>query len=234
MLNTTFASILAVFAVVSPLVASASPVTIPPDLHPGDEYRLVFVTSKVMAATRPDVFNYNSFVDFTSARNVPELAALNTTWRAIVSTTSVEAYVNTGTQPSSPHPNTPIYLTDGTRIANGYADLWDGIIAHPIQYTEQGTLVTGIDRVWTGTSSTGSRAGAGLGVAGFFAIFGRTTESSSLWVESVSIASVSDSYHFYGISDLLTVPVPEPSSILLATFGLAGLVAWGWRRRTQG
>ena len=40
-------------------------------------------------------------------------------------------------------------------------------------------------------------------------------------------------YDFYAISGVLTVPVPEPNSILLAAFRLTGLMSFGWRRRNR-
>jgi hypothetical protein len=38
----------------------------------------------------------------------------------------------------------------------------------------------------------------------------------------------------YGLSSVITVPlVPEPSSVMLAGLGFAGLIAWGWRHRQR-
>ena len=52
------------------------------------------------------------------------------------------------------------------------------------------------------------------------------------------------SLHLTNLADVASIPiqvdgkftyqcVPEPSSLVLAAFGLAGLAAWGWRRRKR-
>ena len=52
----------------------------------------------------------------------------------------------------------PIYLLDGTtRIADDYADLWDGALAAPIHIREDGTpLDDGVHHIFTGTDSAGN------------------------------------------------------------------------------
>jgi len=50
-------------------------------------------------------------------------------------------------------------LVDGTTIANDWADLTDGVLAAPIDVTENGATVVGATGVWTNTNASG---GAGL------------------------------------------------------------------------
>ena len=45
----------------------------------------------------------------------------------------------------------PIYLLDGTRVANNAADLWDGSIANAINLNELGGITN--RNVWTGSTA---------------------------------------------------------------------------------
>jgi hypothetical protein len=66
----------------------AVPITVPTGLSPGDEYRLVFVTSTTRNATSSNIADYNLFVTGV-ANTIPELLALGTTWSATGSTRTV-------------------------------------------------------------------------------------------------------------------------------------------------
>src|SRR5262245_25082903 len=55
--------------------ARATPVTVPFDLNPGNQYRLVFISSAVRDGTSADINDYNTFV-MNVANSVPQLAAL--------------------------------------------------------------------------------------------------------------------------------------------------------------
>ena len=157
--------------------ARAAIVTQPAGLSPGDQYRLVFVTSTETYSggsnhgSNPPWFttaaDYNAF-GTTAATAVTELNDLGTTWTAIVSTRdelpgnpTVDARDNTGTNPV--WTGVPVYNLGGLIVANNNADLWDGSIANPINVTELGTGPTtqrgGLFRVWTGTTASGTNAG---------------------------------------------------------------------------
>ena len=112
----------------------AAPITTPPDLQPGNQFRLVFVTSTMRDATSGAVANYNAFVSGVAA-SVPQLAALGTQWTAIASTSAIDARDNTGTNPNT-STGFPIYNLGGFRLADDYADLWDGTLLTPVDYNE--------------------------------------------------------------------------------------------------
>ena len=121
----------------------ATPLTVPGDLNPGDEYRLAFVTSGVRNATSSDITVYNTFVD-AAAETVPELAALGQDWKAIASTNAVNARTNTSTDPTpAGDTGVPIYVLNTAvliRLADHYDDLWDGSVGVPLQRTETGNF----------------------------------------------------------------------------------------------
>ena len=137
--------------------AFAGPIfTQPAVLAPGDQYRLVFVTSTTRDATSSNIGDYNTFVT-NAAAAVTELAALGTTWSAIGSTATVDARDNTGTNPFSDGAGVRIYDLLGTKVADTNSDLWDGSIDSAIATTEQGLGLLGRGYVYTGTGLDGTR-----------------------------------------------------------------------------
>ena len=104
----------ALFATASSAYAGA--ILIPPNLNPGDTYRIIFVTDSTINATSANAADYNAFVT-TAAQNDPGLAALQTTWTALVSTGSTGVFTNTGL--SSSDSTTAFYNTQGQLIAQG-------------------------------------------------------------------------------------------------------------------
>src|SRR5689334_8868782 len=81
-----------------PLTISASPVElVPPGLQAGDQYRLVFVTSSVTAATSSDISYYDNFVNNAANASGSLLQPLGATWQAIASTEAVSAADHIGT-----------------------------------------------------------------------------------------------------------------------------------------
>lgn len=205
--------------------ASAAPITVPSGLNPGDTYRLAFVTSTTRDASSSDIMVYNDFVT-SVANSVPELQALGTIWLAIGSTTTADARDNTVTNPSSA--GVPIYRLDGTLIASGNADLWDGSLNAALQTDEMGGYVN--TSVWTGTLSTGEAAYDALGATA--TAVGLTNSTTSDWIAVYASGNLSQG-SLYAISRELTV-VPEPSSVILGCIGAIAFVGLLFRKRRQG
>ena len=203
----------------------AAPIVTPVGLSSGESYRLVFVTSTATNATSSDINYYNDFVNDLAGLN-PILAALGTTWTAIVSTAAVNARDNTATHPTTNGAGAPIYLLDGsTKIADTNADLWDTTIDAPINLHEDGTLPSaGFVRVWSGTTQTGgSITDRRLG-EGTIAFSGRSDLSSSFWIRS-GVPDLTQEHHLYALSGILTVSaIPAPGIPAIFGLGFAGLI----------
>ena len=141
----------------------------PADLKAGDAYRLIFVTSEPIpgqsAAGGPaSVADLNDWTAKVASR-VPELAALNTTWTAVVGfrdkdgkrTSAIE---NTGTDPKLG--GVPIYNLYGLRVADDYAALWgteNRRLQHPIDINERGLMVTSAGVEVLGNAQTIGKGG---------------------------------------------------------------------------
>jgi len=218
-------------------IAQAAPVTVPVGLNPGDQYRLVFVTSTTRDATSANLADYNAFVT-AAANSVSELAALGANWRAIASTAgNPNARTNTNTDFAVDGAGVKIFLLDGTTIvADDNQDLWDGTLDNAINRDESGAVLAGSGfpdaGVWTGTSFTGvvSPGGRGLGGIPNGPMVGDHNSTSTTWMQFTP-SGINTQHHLYGISDVITVEViSEPAA--LAVFGL-GLAAIGLMRRRR-
>lgn len=196
----------------------AAPITIPTGLNPGDQYRLVFVTSATRTATSSDINSYNDFVDAIGDTVVAS------DWKAMASTAGVDARDNTGTNPGIDPTGVPIYLLNDTRMANGYSDLWDGFVLSAPNISETGDILNGF--VWTGSLTHGvgsNRLGETIATAGFSSV------AAIGWMTNNELGSGA-SFSLYAMSDVLTVaPVPEPGALALFCLGLIGFGAM--RRR---
>ena len=215
----------------------AAVVTIPPGLHPGDQYRLAFVTTATTNARSSDVNYYNSIAT-TAANSNASLAALGTTWAAIASigkaSAPVSAIKNTGTDPV--RIGVPIFNLAGEMTASNYQDLW-GANNNPgtspsIDVTETGSIYHGL--VWSGTTSTGTVAGAGGSALGNVTVLpidhkanvGISSigpSSSSSWISTVQsildYKPLDNVYPIYAISGVITV-VPEANTMVLLGSGM--------------
>ena len=184
----------------------------PADLNPGEEYRLVFTTSNVRDAVSTEIADYNMFVQAT-ADAAPVVGSWGMRWTAIASTSATAAIDNTMTNGGL---SVPIYSVDGTRIADGYGDLWDGDIDNPISVTELGAQPPASDlspAVWTGTSLFGAPDRfLPLGSSEQASIHGAWSETSFLWLNDTAIRFETE-LPLYAMSEVL-VAVPEATTIL--------------------
>ena len=231
------------FIVVAGLVLAMVPATqaaiiVPTGLGVGDTYHLVFVSSTKRDATSDDRGVYDTHV-----QNAANAAGIGTSesvsWVAIV-TTDLSGDAKDRFAVAS-----PIYLVDGTtKVKDSYALLWaDEELDARITMEEDGTTVVDSEdwgdenmRVWSGTAADGT-AKLALGSGGdcragniYPENPARPDWSKDDWIDAHQ-KSEDDLYRVYGISEELTVPIPEPSTFALAAFGLLGLAFCGWRRK---
>jgi len=190
---------------------------IPPGLEPGDQYRIVFVTSFTTTAESGNISDYDKIVTDAAAASGSILQSLGATWQAIVSTDSESAFDHIGGTFS-----VPIFRVDGIEVATGSSQLWSGTLLDSILLDQTGSPAAGTV-VWTGTGTDGLQDNP---LGGATPLDGCTTVTTPQWIDLQVATSNSLTFPLYGISSILTVPVPEPGiggTILIGMLVVASL-----------
>ncbi|PNW57111.1 UNVERIFIED_CONTAM: hypothetical protein BEN50_07455, partial [Euhalothece sp. KZN 001] len=221
-------------------------------VNPGDQFRLVFVTTGERDATSSNISDYNTFVDSDADNFNAEMNSLlgsviqddfggnaaSITYNAIGSTSSVDARDNTNTNPNTDGDGEPILLVDGNIVANDYDDLWDGSINYPINTNSDGVAETA-QIPFTGTSSDGraDSSSDGLGTDSNLVEAGSSSLVSSNWV-NFTVNRPTNNARFYGMSEPLTraettTAVPFHTDTLPGLIAMGGLIFWRYRRKKR-
>lgn len=204
--------------------------TPPPDLLPGDTYRLVFLSS-----LREPLLNDFSRYDYvvTQAANNSSIGLPATTWRALgafYGRTVAEQIAAGG------NADDPVYRVDGVIVTSNVSTL---DVTTLVSQRDSLTNLINVDEngnpnisseVWTSTIGSAPTARRGL------------SYDFSNWF-SASSASIITEYPFYAISNTIivssaTVPddIPEPMSVVMLGSGvlLVGLMSRLRHRRRSG
>ena len=132
---------------------------IPSGLGGGDEFRLLFISSTTRDATSTSIGDYNSHVQSAAAAGHADIQGYSSGFRVVASTATVDARDNT----SSTGTGVPIYWLDGNKVADNYADFYDGTWDDETNpKNESGTAQTVIDgsalsQILTGSTDNGTK-----------------------------------------------------------------------------
>ena len=119
----TFAALLAL-----PLQAQAQTIVpndwslIPSGLGPGDQFRLIFLSSTTRNGTPTSIGTYNDFIKNRAGAGHADIQAYKSDFKVVGCTASVDARDNTGTTGTG----VPIYWLGGNKVADHYADFYNG------------------------------------------------------------------------------------------------------------
>ena len=94
----------------------------PTGLAAGARFRLLFLSSTRRDGSSSDIADYNTFVQARAAAGHADIQAYSGAFRALGCTAAVDARDNTSTIGTG----VPIYWLDGAKVADDYADFYDG------------------------------------------------------------------------------------------------------------
>ncbi len=137
---------------------------IPGDLGPGDSFRLLFITENTTDATDTGIHDYLDFAAgdvneiINPGRLMREWGRITLGQTALVSTPGADARQHTDTTWTSTDRGVPIYWLNGARVADDYADFYDGVWADEANPTNNiGEPHSLADPApWTGTDHDGT------------------------------------------------------------------------------
>ena len=88
----------------------------------------------------------------------PDLYRFRNQFDAVACTRDDDARDNTDTNPNSDGAGEPIYWVRGEKVADRYADFYNGSwdSSRDARVWEDGTPATGNDRIWTGCQNNGT------------------------------------------------------------------------------
>jgi hypothetical protein len=196
-----------------------------PNLPPGSQYQLLFVTADGRTATSTVLADYDLFVSQEAALN-PSLPLA--TWHAIVSSITVDALDHAVTYTSI-----PLYNTHGELVANGTSDFWYPEHLAAINYDQYGILEPNAEP-WTGTNPNGTANNPVGNITQDVRYAWASSFQSADWIASDNSGNHENWGSFYALSNPITVHVaPEPGTLVLLLTALLGFGAhrFLWRRR---
>ena len=187
---------------------------VPPGLEAGDSYHLVFASREVRDGLGTDVAEYDAFVQ--SAADAAGIgASMGISWRAMMSFGDVDAPQIDARDYAVVGADSPVLNTCFDRVADGYADLWDGSIEEALRCDESGVTVTG--DAWTGSQPDGTSDPVDyLGSATPTAWCGSMGTNDDRWFR-IANPRKTISLHVYGLSEELTVDPFESVAVSLDT-----------------
>ena len=128
---------------------------IPEGIKPGQSFRLMFITYDRTKAESTHIDTYNNFVQAQAAQTGSLVAGVGSEFRALMSTATVDARDNTVTTGRG----VPIYWVGGEKVADDYADFYDGSWDKPSYGYHQSGREKRWGLVWTGSYANGTAHG---------------------------------------------------------------------------
>ena len=192
----------------------------PTGLTTGDTFRLLFVTYDGPSPTSTDIATYNTYVQSqaNAGNALPHIRIVHPWFNVLGSTAEVDARDNTGTTGTGEH----IYWLNGTKVADNYADLYDGSWDDEANPTSRhGNTVTA-ELVWTGSDADGTQ---GFNTSNLSRAFGDThinvgrLNGNGGPIESDLASPYTDNNPYYALSGIFEVGQPDPG-ITLSRFNL--------------
>ena len=197
----------------------------PTGLAVGDQFRLIFLSSTKRKATSTDIADYNTFVQERAAAGHAGIQSYSTGFRVVGCTGAVDARDNTDTTGRG----VPIYWLDGTKVADNYADFYDGSWDDEINdKNESGTDAHDTSQEdnypFTGCMDDGTESFAGatkprsLGAPLGFVRIGRLNSSGSVQdpIDGNDVATTAATRPMYGLSAVFQVVAASTDATLSA------------------
>ena len=90
----------------------------------GDQFRLLFLSSTTRNGSSSSIGDYNTFIQNAAAAGHADIQAYKSDFKVVGCTNSKSAVANTETR--STDTDAPIYWLGGSKVADNYADFYDG------------------------------------------------------------------------------------------------------------
>ena len=169
----------------------------------GDSFRLMFVTSTTTTTPEnTDIATYNTYVQ-TRANTNTTLQLFKDQFRALISTSAVDARDNTATAPAGTSYTTgegvPIYWLGGAKVADDYADFYDGTWDNQLGKYANGNTANAV--AWTGSNADGTKHATAF--AGASEVIWGSTSSNFSPISQAPASGGTGGY--YALSPVITV-----------------------------
>ena len=128
----------------------------PSAIGPGQSFRLLFKTTGTTQAASTSISHYNSFVQSRANSGHTAIRGFSGEFRALISTSAVHARDNTATTHTAMNRGVPIYWLGGAKVADDYADFYDGAWDSNVPRCQAAQTACGTISVWTGSNADGT------------------------------------------------------------------------------
>ncbi len=130
---------------------------VPAGIRPGHSFRLLFATHTLYTPMSDDIADYNGIVQGDAAAGHPSIQPYASLFKVVGSTAAVDARDNSDTNPdpNEDGPGVRIYWLGGAKLADDYADFYDGTWdSYPAR--DERSDFNSLAFVWTGSNQDGT------------------------------------------------------------------------------